>query len=628
MTAVFKKNEVYLFNSYYPILADVQNSLRAPFPSKVVMGDYTKDSETDKSSITFRDHDGGIGIKDMVESKHSNRSFWSTCELGFPGHLIPGPLATDCGNPTEALTNPALMFEFNNLEYVCFGVDVRTWTESTSLFSASLRTLGAIPTDWVIHKSKLYLACVTDFERLTAPTTWTTGNTLTGGAKDTLFLLNWDEKLLRLDSTGLLSVSVDEGVTWVDNAQSNLASGSFTSLILGRNSADYIVPFMGTTTGWYELDYDSAEWLDSGLTFPENAYACKGAATWRDLSTYIPVGMGIYQFATAANPTTITPMGPDRDYGLPKEYRGNIIKILPELNGLYILASSDSAGSVPQNVFASWNYWDTVIYDEEYYGILMKWSGKGWSVIKASSNAVSGAGVTGNIGTPNGNYRLWFAMEKKVWYIPLQSVLQNPLEIPDYQAQASGEHIWGWFDADNAVVDKNGIDVTAYVERASATEYVEIYYGTDYDDNTWTLLTNTAFTDGKIDADGETNFSFASGAGVNFKAIRFKAVLKRGSTATAYPDLRWLRLEYIKIPDVNYLYSFVIDASHDYRHKRSSTLVSNLKTAAETKTLGDFVFRDFDGSSDTHKVKILSMKGPEEGGKLKKGQYSIQLLEL
>jgi hypothetical protein len=218
-------------------------------------------------------------------------------------------------------------------------------------------------------------------------------------------------------------------------------------------------------------------------------------------------------------------------------------------------------------------------------------------------------------------------MESKVWYIPLQSVLQNPLEIPTYTAQAEGEHIWGWFDADNAVVDKAGINVTASVERASSTEYVEIYYGVDYDDS-WIKLSNTTFTDGNIDVSGETSFTFASGAGIHFKALRFKAVLKRGSTTTLYPDLRWLRLDYLKIPDASYLYSFIIDCSHDYRHKRASTLLANLKTSADTKTLGDFIYRDFDGSADTHKVKILSMSGPETGGKLKEGQFRISLLEV
>jgi hypothetical protein len=625
MASVFKRNEIYLYDTLYPILKDVQKRLRPSYAQKMVFGDYTKDSERDKSSITFRDNNGGIGIKDMVETKHANRCWWSNCEIGYPGHLVPAPLATDCGNPTTAITNPAVMIEFNNNEYVAFGTDVRLWDETNDHWDASLKTLTAIPTDAIVHKSKLYFACGADFERLTAPSTWTTGTVIASGAKSSLFFLNWDEKLLRLSVAGLLSYSIDEGVTWTDNAQSNLAAGSFNSLFLMRNSSDQIVPHLGTTTGLYELDFDNAEWLDTGLTVPEHADACKGATMWRDLAAYIPVGMGIYQYITAANPTTINPMGPDRDYGIPSSYRGSVVKILSEHNALFALISSSGTTTV-QNVFAAWPYWDSVIYDDECLGLLMKWNGTGWSVVKVSSNSVANSTPTGNIGTPDGNYRLWFSMEKKVWYIPLQSTLQNPLEIPDYAANASGEHIWGWFDADNAVVDKTAFNVTVYGEKLSATEYIQIYYGTDYDENTWTLLTNTTFADGKIDADGETVFDFASGTGVNFKAMRFKAILTRGTTTTKYPDLRWLRLEYMKIPVVGWDYTFIIDCSHDYRHKRASTLVTNLVTFAEAKTLGDFSYRTFNGTVETRKVRMLSMVGPEAGGKLKEGQYKIQLL--
>jgi len=103
---VFRQKEIQLFGYYYPIISDIQDSLRQNFANKMVVGDYTKDSELDKSSVSWSDHTGGIGIKDMVEAKHANRCWFSTCELGYPGHLIPPPLAVNCGNPTEVEEEP------------------------------------------------------------------------------------------------------------------------------------------------------------------------------------------------------------------------------------------------------------------------------------------------------------------------------------------------------------------------------------------------------------------------------------------------------------------------------------------------------------------------------------------
>lgn len=524
------------------------------------------------------------------------------------------------------MTSPSLMVEYNNSLYVVFSTAVYKWLETTTEWSADIHDLDQPVTSAVVHGDYLFFAYTDDFERFDGDTnTWVTGNTLTGSAKPALFLLNWDNRLLRLSPDGELTYSLDSGATWVSIAQSHLAAGSFNSLFLARNSADYIVPYLGTKEGLYELDFDNGVWLDTGLKFPRHNYACKGATMWRDAAAYIPVGMEVYQYITSSNPIIINPMGPDRDYGMPREYRGNIIQILPEHNHLYALLSA--ASQIAQDTFACFPYWDGVIYEEQGYSALMKWNGSGWAIVKMSGSEDEPV-TCALVSSAYSEYRLWFSMNDKIYYIPLMPDLINPLELDDYEAESGGEHIWPWFDADNAVVDKLALSLTAYTEKTSDSEHVQLYYGVDYDENTWTPLTNTDYTDGRIKAPGETEFNFASGSGIEFKAIRFKAVLHRGSDATKYPDLRWIRLDYMKVPDARFTYSVVVDCSKDYRHRRKSTLLDALKTAAETKTLGDFIYRASDGASEAKKVKILSMEGYTVSGKKKEGYYKIGLLSL
>ena len=87
-------------------------------------------------------------------------------------------------------------------------------------------------------------------------------------------------------------------------------------------------------------------------------------------------------------------------------------------------------------------------------------------------------------------------MDNKVFYLPLELTIQNPLEVADFTFGSSGEHITPWFDKDNAVIDGLAILLTAYAKDTSSTEYIKLYYGLDYDDDTWTFLTNSDFTAG------------------------------------------------------------------------------------------------------------------------------------
>jgi len=318
-------------------------------------------------------------------------------------------------------------------------------------------------------------------------------------------------------------------------------------------------------------------------------------------------------------------MGPDRDYGLPSDYRGNIIKVLGEHNGLYALL--DATTALYRDLYTGGYVIDGVLYDNVGFSCLLKFNGQGWGATYVSSSQAL-ASTTMAIASADDFYRLWFAANGTVYYFPLSINLQNPLELTDFTYAANGLHIYPWFDADNGVVDKTAFSLSIFGSGLTSTEYIKVYYGTDYDDNTWTLLTNAAFPDGQIDTDGEASFTFAAGAGLSFKAIRFKVELCRGSTATASPDLQWLRLEYIKTPDQEQQFVMTVDCSRDYRHKRASTMVSNLKTAVETKTLGTFIYRTYHGTSESFNVRALKMAGVVEAGRVKEGLFEVTLLSL
>ena len=617
---ITRPGEISLFGYYYPLVGLVQVGESSPFAPKQVIGDYSKDSEEHSSSLIFNDHRLGIGIKDMVETKDMGRCYWSTCNIDLKGHLILPSLATDCTNPTGTATDGAILIEYSSLTHCAFGTDLRRWIEGTSAWSTTLGALVDTPTDAIVHKSKLYLACGSDFNRWDG-TTLTTGTALSGGAILARYMCEWDSKLFVLSNTGVLKYSTDEGVTWTTPVTHILDAGMYTGLFVGLNTSDVLVIYLATKTGVQALDYTNSKWIDAQLPYPKHDYAGLGANRWRD-ACFIPAGLAIYRMAVNSNVVVITPVGPDRDYGLPSDYAGNIIRVIGEHNAMYALL--DATTEMARTLYTAGYVVDSVFYDNQGYSAVLKWNGAGWSVAWVSGSADAPI-RHGCISSSDGQYRLWFAVDRTVYRMSLNKNLQNPLEITGFPFGSTCTHIWPVFDADAATVDKTALKASAYASGVSATEYIKLYYTANYG-TSWTLLTNTTFPDGQIDVVGEAEFTFASDAGLSFKAIQFKAELYRGSTNTLTPDLQWFRLNYMKIPDPEQTFNLIVDCSKDYRHKRASTLLANIKTAVETKTLGSFTYRTYRETSETFNVRILNMEGVTKAGRTKEGQYSLNLL--
>ena len=622
-STVHRPNEVSLFGVYYPIVGSVKQSVASQFAPKLTLGDYSKDSEQIASSWVISDQRGGIGIKDMDEydaggaPKDVDRVWWSTAWLGTKDHLVLPVLVTDAGNAGNG-ADCAVLVEYSNEMYCVFGTSARKWNEGTQTIGANLQTLVATPTDGIVHKNKLYFAGDTDFNRFDG-TTWTTGATL-GAAQKSRYFVEWDEKLFALDNDGQLDYTVDEGVTWVTSALSNLPAGSFTALFKGRDDSDDVIIYLGTKQGLFSLDFENAKWLETDLRLPYHDYASQGADSWRDAG-YIPSGMAVHQH----KPPDVFLMGLDRDFGVPREYNGSIIRILSDVNALYALV--DATATLVQDLYSAGDFMNVTIYDNQGYSAVFRWTpppSGGWSVVHLSGASATPI-KTGVVATADNNYRLWFAMDGKVWYMPLQITIQNPLEVATYEYGASAENITPWFDKDNEVADGLAFMVMGFFEGMAATEYIKVSYALNGNNTTWTLLTNASFPDGQIDINGATEFEFVSGAGLVFKSIRFKEELFRGSTKTKTPDRRWLRLCYIKLLDPSFGFSLQVDCSRNYRFKSARSLLSNLKTALTTQTLGVFQFKNA-GASESHRVRVVNMEGVEAGGNRSKGLYNVSVV--
>ena len=103
-------NEISLNGVYYPVARPVQSVLASIYPSKVVIGDTTKDSQARTSIIAWSDFRGGIGVNRMEEGRDVNRAWWSTLQLRYKNHLILPGLDNDtaANASSTSLTGPTI----------------------------------------------------------------------------------------------------------------------------------------------------------------------------------------------------------------------------------------------------------------------------------------------------------------------------------------------------------------------------------------------------------------------------------------------------------------------------------------------------------------------------------------
>ena len=625
MTTVHRRNEIHLFGDFFPIMGDVKIKNAAQLAEKQVFGDFSKESDQVLSSWIIADQRGGIGVLEIDEKIHGDRVWFSTSHISTNGHMTLPNLITDATNPGGA--DLQIVIEYQNTLYAVFGDKLYRRIEGSNTWSASLGTLVEAPTDAIVHKSKIYFACGTDFNRYDG-TNLVTGASL-NAAQPSRFFVEWVDRLYNLDNDGQMDYSSNEGVGWTADALSSKPSGSFTSLFKYHDGASpkKVVIYLGTKEGLLEHDNGNTTWIDTGLPLPFHEHACKGSVWWRE-SAWIPSGMLIYKFDIGSDGPTIMPIGLDRDDGVPPAYSGHITKLLAGHNYLYALIDATDEGT--RDLYGGDGDTGTgnaILIPATGFSWVARYDGHGWSIVHVGTSSETPI-LAGTLATANDAYRIWFGVDNTIKYADLSVSLENPTAVSTSKFAASSENITGWFDNNESTATKLGIELNGLFSSMTDDEYIMIYYGLDYDEDTWTLLTNTDFPLGKITTSGQADFVFGNyDEGIAFKSIRFKEELIRGSTNTLAPDRRWLRLGFLPVLPVRWGFTVRVDCRRNYRFRNKKAMTLALKAALETQTMGAFQYRDGNGA-ESHRVKIIDMPGAEIGGKEHEGIFDVTLLAL
>ena len=682
---VVSPNEIYLNETYFPIERPVQSVLASIYPSKVVIGDTSKDSQLRSSIIAWSDWRGGIGI-DRMEGGEVNRAWWSDCQLRYKNHLVLGNYANATDTHAHGLakagagTGIAVINEFKDKIYAVWNGSI---SESPKIFvynnasdywwdgRVADQAIGVNGSDsfgvpdqvtdslnYTDRSNINYLvlahydsngsgysyATVPSYDG-TNPAAWT------NNAKDTKYVAEWDNKLWGISHAGQLWHALAPG-SETDDALLPLPEGYVTGLFVARDSRGEPILYAATKQGLWAHDAMHAKFVKTEMEFPFHPHAGKGTTRWRD-SIYFPSGLGLYKYINGSNNAVLTVVGPDRDDGLPSDNRGTIMLAEGTHNELLVGVDSTtnptvtSADSVPYQ----WNmhhFGSPVIDNATGYSSILGYNELGWEAKWVASTAgrkIDAMHVSNAYSDVNENYRLWWGFDDAVYYMKLPVDIINPSKVTEFEYKSSGVHETPWFNAGQSEIDKLALELKVEAQDLSTKETVQVQYATDYNES------YSNFTDSSGDdistitstslgaTSGITTFSFRDGSpnynpiGKKFRSIKFKLTLARSTTTSEAnylknsPDVVSMTLIWRKKLDAKWGHQVGVSLNRDYKGKTPKQLRAKLIEAIESSNLVEFTFRDDDSTNRNYYVDVTSASGLETTGYDERGASMIMLVE-
>ena len=563
-----------------PIVQEFQAGVQ---PGKVAFGDFNLETHPLVSTwLAVNDQRGGVGIDRMDVSKDLDRCWISDCNLRHKGHLILPPLVTEHSSEPSItrFAGRAHFADLSSLLYGAFGGPSETQTVnllSTTTWGSALVTFNTSSSGITDIQTGSINGTVTMVACNGTETRWTTDGSSWSGpdTTDISFVAFMNNLLWGVSSTGQLYSTLALASSWTTEGKLPIPSGYVKGLIVGKDADGEDVLYAATQIGLYVYDQANARWLKTALEVPFHPSAGRGCTWWRG-AMYFSSGLAVYKF-TPGTPATITVMGLDRDDGVDATYNGEICGLAGSHNELLATTAFDPASA------------------STAYTSLWGWDERGWQKKKSNSDAlVTYSEATAPfVSYAASAYRVYWGYAvtgtpnfKGTQHMPLEVGIVNPTQVTA-STYAAGVHYHEtpWFDAGGSHLNKTALRAHLDSTHPTSSETVSLEYATDWVESYTTMVNPKTAT-------GDSHYSFGSGAGVEFRSIKFRVGLERGSTSTNTPDVTTVALEYVKTLEDLRGFTLQLDLRDQTGARPSQALVSAFNTIVNTRTLIDFGYRN------------------------------------
>ena len=626
MASVIGKNEILLNSERYQISGPVRKTLVSIAAPRFTIGDTQRGADPRASILTQNDFRGGIGWNRGLDSSTTDRVWWSDCQTRFKGHLLL-PRKSNAAT-TQAVGTIKSITEFTvgsstDVYVVHSDNKVYKYLNASDAWSSSLDTLSNPTKETIVFRDTtanymIFARGSSGYTYTTDASTFTDMDASGGAARNVEYFTIWHGQLWGIDNEGVLK-------QWASGPTANptekgalpLPNGYVTSLFIYRDAAGTPIIYAGTKVGLWAFDETNNRWEETELRLPFHTNSGKGTVVWRD-AIYFPAGNAIYKYQTGSNTAVVSLVGFDRDHGIPEAYAGQVIKLIGTHNDLIAFVNAD--------IDTSYTVFATGRQASGMGGASTVVSGTGASAILGFNDVAwevkwTGADNTGleaaHVGSAYNEYRMWFGVGAGLYWTALSPDVINPDEISTFQYDSSGTMETPWFDGGDAAGNKTAISLRAVTSSCSSDVNIQLHYATDFNESYTSL--------GTVTSNGTTTYDFASGVGVEFSSIKFKATLTSNTTLSS-PDLNLIELRWREKIPPKFGFSVTIDAAQTFRGQTPKQILDNITTVINTNTLVSFTYKDND-SDRSYYVDLISASGFEFTGLDERGQLQIQLVE-
>jgi len=650
-----RAGQIRLNGLLYPAAVRPIYNPTARFGRRIVIGDAQFDSDEVLSVDIATDFSGGGQILDRNEGSDQGRFWWSTLHTRDPFALTLArevvAVSADAAADTDQYLTLALhwtgaapagpaypLADLDGTFWADFDLGVRAWNETSDTFAAAVATLDDHPSTRPIAFGATGAGGALVLWIPQGSQGYQTFNGATLSAQSTAItpvaFAEFDARLWAIGTDGWLSVW--DGTAWSPQAQMD-ARHTPHNLLIKRVADDEYALHVVTNYGVWVYNEVQGTFFPTDLSY-DVAHPDAGLAsgTWAGGGGQPGVAQGLgaaggdlywhtaMQTMRYTGGSTIAPIGPQRDQGLPASVRGRAVSSVPEQNGYYVLFAGDTVTSdaAPGYAFSEmgWNADPFLVSATTAYASLMVWTGIGWHTAWTSPDA-SGTPTLLTLSGASDAYRLWWGYGSSLYTINLPRDFHLPrqgLEAGIDRFQSSGYLETGWFDAQMAGFDKLASHFQVELDRCtSGTGTVTVRYMVDFATD-WTTLGAT------LTQKGRRHLSFGF-TGVRFQRIRFRAELT-STDATDSPLIRAMVLHFDKLPHNAGAWRVVIPLDNvDPEYGRDA---AEMAEELDLLLIADAGFTRFTIGSTDYRTRVAGVTAQIATGSDTRAQWEVTLIEV
>jgi hypothetical protein len=509
-----------------------------------------------------------------------------------------------------------------------------TGTDSWS--PAEFNTTIGVPQDATVFNNILFVALGTGWATKTAGV-WAQfpGGAGTGASHNVTDMCIWDSKIWHIgqDTTGIWQTYFSlDGTTFTKENPGVIAGNlQVLQLVTFRDVSGNSVLAAVTDQGLWLYDATNHRWLPSEARWPAPPIPVNPGhkTVWfRDGSLYTaPGGLTMLQL-TPGTTLAVASVGLDNGDGVPSEDDGSITAMDADFN--WVIALLD--GSIPVSTTndpyqgALGQPFDSSQFPPLSGTVSLRYYNQGWHCLWEQAGVAGGQGVV-CVSSAYHKRRVYWAVGGTMYRQDLPTQNYNPRQNLTLQfAPGPVTHITPWWDFSNETQLKIHGHLFVWVDDASATETVHLYYQVDWDESKWYDL-------GAITASGQTEIHLGGKPGRTGHFFRFRIDLARGSTVTSRPIVAFYTSEVMRILPPTFSFAADIDISRPVKGITPAGQIRALKALADPAATPDFytiAFQDEteSGQLTTYLGRISRLSGQEEAGESRRGrgQYTVSLM--